>query len=441
MTSDTIPIAEAIKRLSDTSHNSSNRLTDLESKLAEIHNKLMQQNSETTDGTTNDSRSTMTNRIEAVHSETRQWQEETRTQLEKNEAQWTHLTKDVQSMRDELKKICNVILASQGTDNGNNETLEEQARTTQGNGNSTREIEQSTPTLSPQRSNPQHIQHGENERYESTRSRMTGQSTQTIVIPSTSSIPLFSGNISDNPRQFLIRVREYTETVNRWDDQLLLNGISQFLRDTALEWYCQLRTSCRKPYDWSEFTVLFLARFNSPIRRARQGEEWKKCKQEESETINEFIVRLCALLREQKPNENENDLVKHLLCKMRNNLLNMIGVSRCESLDEIILEAQKVEEILYQRSKQQRINVYSSEETQANFLSTSRGTEENQFEVQAMSAYKNGPSNSSYTRRNYGRTDGYASQCSNNRNEIVNNQQGGYSTYESKCSWCGREGP
>ena len=33
-------------------------------------------------------------------------------------------------------------------------------------------------------------------------------------------------------------------------------------------------------------------------------------------------------------------------------LLTMIGISRCESLDEIISEAQKAEEIFYQRNKQ-----------------------------------------------------------------------------------------
>ncbi|CAF4950646.1 unnamed protein product, partial [Rotaria magnacalcarata] len=43
------------------------------------------------------------------------------------------------------------------------------------------------------------------------------------------------------------------------------------------------------------------------MRRARQEQQWKNCKQEENETINEFIVRLRALWQEQKPNENEDD--------------------------------------------------------------------------------------------------------------------------------------
>ncbi|CAF2156686.1 unnamed protein product, partial [Rotaria magnacalcarata] len=179
---------------------------------------------------------------------------------------------------------------------------------------------------------------------------------RTIVIPPSSSIPTFSGNTLESPRQFLIRVKEYAETINYWNDQLLLNGIAQFLRGTALEWYCQLRVSNRRPQTWIEFKVIFLNQFNSPIRRARQEQQWKDCKQEEDETINEFIVRLRALCQEQKPNETENDLIRHLMCKMRNNLLTMIGISRCESLDEIITEAQKIEEILYQRNKQQHRN-------------------------------------------------------------------------------------
>ena len=61
------------------------------------------------------------------------------------------------------------------------------------------------------------------------------QTTTTIVIPSSSSILTFSGSIIENPHQFLIRVKEYTETINHWNYQYLLKGISQFLPDIALE--------------------------------------------------------------------------------------------------------------------------------------------------------------------------------------------------------------
>ncbi len=74
-------------------------------------------------------------------------------------------------------------------------------------------------------------------------------------------------------------MKEYAETVNHWNEQSLLNGISQFLRDTALEWYCQLRTSHRRPQTWTDFVAVFLNQFNSPLRRARQEQLWKNCKQ------------------------------------------------------------------------------------------------------------------------------------------------------------------
>ncbi|CAF3784041.1 unnamed protein product [Rotaria sp. Silwood1] len=40
------------------------------------------------------------------------------------------------------------------------------------------------------------------------------QTTHTIVIPPSAAIPTFNGNISENPRQFRIRVKEYAETIN-----------------------------------------------------------------------------------------------------------------------------------------------------------------------------------------------------------------------------------
>ena len=93
----------------------------------------------------------------------------------------------------------------------------------------------------------------------------------TVVIPPSSAIPVFTGKHSERPNQFLIRVQEYAETVHGWDHLTLLNGISQFLRDTALEWYCQLRISYRRPQTWSEFIDLFLSQFHSSIRNARHA--------------------------------------------------------------------------------------------------------------------------------------------------------------------------
>jgi hypothetical protein len=60
----------------------------------------------------------------------------------------------------------------------------------------------------------------------------------------------------------------------------------------------------------------------------------------------------------QKPKETEVDLIKHLLCRMRDDILTMIGVSQDASLDEIIMKAQIAEEILYRRNKEQRRTLY-----------------------------------------------------------------------------------
>ena len=87
----------------------------------------------------------------------------------------------------------------------------------------------------------------------------------TIVIPSPTAISTFSEKYSESPNQFLIHIQEYVETIYGWDRPTLLLGISQFLRDTALDWYRQLRASHRRPQIWAEFASLFLSQFNSPI--------------------------------------------------------------------------------------------------------------------------------------------------------------------------------
>jgi Retrotransposon gag protein len=177
---------------------------------------------------------------------------------------------------------------------------------------------------------------------------------RSIVLPPTSSIPTFSGKPTERPRQFLLRIQEYTQTVNHWSHEVLLRGISQYLKDDALEWYCQLHSINKIPNNWNDFVVRFLAQFHSPIRAAQQEQAWTDCKQLENETINQFVVRLRSIWLEQKPEEIEADFTKHLFCKMRPDMLNLMNFSRSSTLDAIISEAQKVEEILFLRNKEQR---------------------------------------------------------------------------------------
>ncbi|CAF4169009.1 unnamed protein product [Rotaria magnacalcarata] len=160
------------------------------------------------------------------------------------------------------------------------------------------------------------------------------QPMNTIVLPPTTSLPTFSGKYTERPRQFLIRVEEYARTVNSWSRETLLRGISQFLKDDAFEWYCQLYYTNTTPVDWNQFVVQFLAQFHSPIRAAQQEQAWIECKQFESETINQFVIRLRSIWLEQKPDELESDFTKHLFCKMRSDMLTLMNSSRSSSLDE-----------------------------------------------------------------------------------------------------------
>ncbi|CAM4831673.1 unnamed protein product [Rotaria magnacalcarata] len=137
------------------------------------------------------------------------------------------------------------------------------------------------------------------------------QPINTIVLPPTTSLPTFSGKYTESTRQFLIRVEEYARTVNSWSRETLLRGISQFLKDDAFEWYCQLCYINTTSVDWNQFVVRFLAQFHSPIQAAQQEQAWIECKQFESETINQFVVRLRSIWLEQKPHELESDFTKH----------------------------------------------------------------------------------------------------------------------------------
>ena len=182
----------------------------------------------------------------------------------------------------------------------------------------------------------------------------TPQMSTTIVLPPTTTLPTFSGKPTERPRQFLLRVEEYARTINNWSRETLLRGISQFLKDDAFDWYCQLYHTNNVPTDWNQFVTRFLAQFHSPLRAAHQEQDWIDCKQQENEPINEFVVRLRSLWLEQKPDESESDFIKHLFCKMRPDLLNSMNFSLSSSVEAIISEAQKIEEILFLRSREQR---------------------------------------------------------------------------------------
>ena len=275
----------------------------------------------------------------------------------------------------------------------------------------------------------------------------TPLSSHAIIIPPSSSIPTFSGKHSERPKQFLVRIEEYAETVHGWNRSTLLSGISQFLRDTALDWYCQLKLSDRQPQTWPEFVELFLLQFNSSIRRVLQQQEWYDCKQKEDETINEFIVRLRTLWTEQKPNETDVDLVRHLLCKMRNDLLIMIGAPRGATLDETIGEAQKVEEILYRRKKDERRLKYLNQTSTQNNISNVNNSQYERTDKHSQPSYTMNmryPSNNktaSYQRTTINKKDTDRSYPSTNYYKQTAVKRGNSQSLESmKCYSCGMWG-
>ena len=185
--------------------------------------------------------------------------------LEVQQQQLVKLTENVHDMKADIKKICELVTRAKLQKNERNQLTEENMASAHNKG--------TLPTFNESFDNSQFDQHSttkhkQNIEWSAQQILPAKQPIQTIIIPPATSIPTFSGNILENPRQFLIRVKDYAETVNHWDDQILLNRISQFLREIALEWYCQVCTSNRRPQSWNEFTTIFLNQFNSPIRRA-----------------------------------------------------------------------------------------------------------------------------------------------------------------------------
>ncbi|CAF1505695.1 unnamed protein product, partial [Adineta steineri] len=121
----------------------------------------------------------------------------------------------------------------------------------------------------------------------------------------------------------------------------------------------------------------------------------------------------------------------------------MIGISRCESLDEIITEAQKIEEILYQRNKQQHRN--DNHDLFHNDISTTAMyNNDDHHEVQTMSTHQMNRQTEFNNRRNLAsnkNTNDYmTTRQSHQSTHATINQQSGYPSNEAKCYMCGRKG-
>ena len=163
--------------------------------------------------------------------------------LEAQQQQLVKLTENVRDMKADTKKICELVTMRELQKNELNQLMEENTASAHNKGNSSTINGSFDNSQFDQHSTTEHKQNMEWNAQQVLPAKQPLQTIQTIIIPPATSIPTFSGNILENPRQFLIRVKDYAETVNHWDDRISLNGISQFLPETALEWYCQLRTS------------------------------------------------------------------------------------------------------------------------------------------------------------------------------------------------------
>ena len=380
MDGEKVTVEQAVNKLSEANNTSNNRLTELEKKMNEIC-----------------------------------------------DVQYHDLKSDVRNMRNELSKIFEAITMSQMTRNDDHR-LTENKTSTPHNDPYTSPVEESFECAKAR----QHTHHTIRNENNATAAEQTSQAIHTIVMPPADSIPTFRGDISESPRQFLMEVKEYAETTNHWNEQALLNGMSQFLRGTARQWHCDLRESDERPKTWADFVAVFLDQFNSPVRQSQQEQLWKECKQEENETISSFVVRLRALWREQKPGETKNDLGQHFKCKIKDNIALMMGVPRGETLEEIIMEARKAEEIIFKRAKQKQQSQNSKQKSYYyNANSTPIMDEEEQYEVQAISAQQRQQYHNSYTRRP--QYTNYSSQKTTDRRDF-------HSNYDITCYACGWKG-
>ena len=447
MTTEKVSVEQAMQRLSEASINHNKRMSDLEQKITEICTDKTQPNQNTTQHISTELTILENNMIERMGNmqvQTQEWQTNTIVKLNEGQQQWNSLTDEVRDMKTEIQKITATIIANLSSNNihQTNEDSTSAPYTYQTTSTPNRITVQSASITSKATAEQHHNQHTSEHQ---TTMPPNAPIVHTVVVPPTSAIPIFHGKPSESPRQFLIRIKQYTQTVHQWNESSLLNGIGQFLRDTALEWYCQSHLTHSQPQTWAEFVVLFLAQFNSPIRRARQEQEWRECRQRENETINEFLVRLRTLWTEQKPNETEADLIKHLMCKMRNDLLTMIGVSKWESLDEMILEAQRIEEILYRRLKYHRqSNSIQQTTSYANIHPTTKYDEDDQYELQTMSAHETNRLSKTHgqTRYRAQKTDNTTKPTHyTNYSSTSNNSRRQAPPYnESKCFTCGIKG-
>lgn len=448
-----VPLEEAMKRLVGDNEDNTNRINKLERQIDDICKNFEEYREQHAFATIEEMRH-LTEKVNAIQATTKTFQLTTTQTFEELNARWSDMYKE---MMGDMHQILLKLNQFPEQPRSTSPKLQDEDKRIEEKEGELDETSSRVPIFTPGRqfkfmdsrddSTPRRVTHPSpylphlesGQRPPISLTPLISQMRPSIIVPPSSAAPTFYGKSNESPTQFLIRVQEYAESVHAWDRSTLVNGISQFLRDSALEWYCQLRLSHRRPQTWTEFEDLFLAQFNSPIRKARQEQEWHECKQKENETINEFLVRLRALWREQKPKETEASLVQHLFRRMRNDILTMIGVSRNASLDEVMLEAQQIEDILYRRTKGERLAKQTKQASSFN-MDPSHNKRYDEENTRRARPWRN--REEIYNRKTRDHQVNVITPRHDNNNEIwtINEPNQSRSQKSSNCLRCGRYG-
>ncbi|CAF1564715.1 unnamed protein product [Rotaria magnacalcarata] len=169
MVSEKVTIKQAVQKLSKANDNSNARLNALETKPDEIHLNLIEQNKNMNMNVPIEIvnvQEKIINQIETIQKRTKELQDTTTSKLEEKQQQWEQLTDNIQDMRTEMKKSFSSTI-NESFDNGQSD----HHNITERRHHADIIIQQTSPM------------------------GYTTQTTRTIVIPPSTAIPTFNGNI------------------------------------------------------------------------------------------------------------------------------------------------------------------------------------------------------------------------------------------------------
>ncbi|CAF2151500.1 unnamed protein product [Rotaria magnacalcarata] len=178
MVSEKVTIKQAVQKLSKANDNSNARLNALETKPDEIHLNLIEQNKNMNMNVPIEIvnvQEKIINQIETIQKRTKELQDTTTSKLEEKQQQWEQLTDNIQDMRTEMKKSLTYPRLTKLSSSTINESFDngqsDHHNITERRHHADIIIQQTSPM------------------------GYTTQTTRTIVIPPSTAIPTFNGNI------------------------------------------------------------------------------------------------------------------------------------------------------------------------------------------------------------------------------------------------------